>query len=859
MGFGIQANKRESQKSSPFQFPSLHLQPMQHYAEVILPLALPQNYTYSVPPEMVNKVAVGKRVIVQFGKRKLYTALVSAVHQQAPKDFKPKDILEVEDQAAIIGEKQLQLWQWMADYYLCTMGEVMTAALPSGLKLASETVVLKNHLKNIIDAELDDNEFLVMEALETQESLSIKEISDITGLKNPLKVIQQLLGMHYILLEEELKTGYRPRQKRMVRLAEKYNGEGMAAMFEELSRAPKQKELLLTYFKLIGEMKREEEEDGSKSEIEGSVSPAVVASKLLKISGDSGSALKGLEKKGFMEIFYDSPADEVQHSDIDPFFDLNEHQLTAFAELKEHFQNKDVSLLHGVTSSGKTEIYVRFIRQMLEKNKQVLYLVPEIALTTQLITRMKKYFGEKVLVFHSRFSDRERVETWLKLVENPTEPYLIIGARSSLFLPFQNLGFVIVDEEHETSFKQYDPAPRYHARDTAILLAKLFNAKVLLGSATPSIESFTNALSGKYGLVKMEKRYANLPMPEISCVDLKQARLKKQMHGHFSTALVDEIKEVLRSGKQVILFQNRRGFSTMIQCQNCAHVNQCKNCDITLTYHKHTDLLRCHYCGFSRQVPSKCPACGSYDVKALGFGTEKLEDDLKLMLPEANIRRMDLDTTRKKNAYENIINEFEDGEVDILIGTQMVTKGLDFANVALVGILNADTLLNFPDFRSHERAYQLMAQVAGRAGRKKKQGKVIIQTSDPYHSIIRKVIENDYQKMYDDERYERKNFKYPPFYRLIKVTLKHRDRNKLNLSAGQIGRELRVLFGERVLGPEFPLVARLRNFYQMEIMLKFEKGVSLSKAKIALRDALDQFFVNHPDKKVQVIFDVDPM
>lgn len=826
---------------------------MPHFAEVILPLALPQNYTYRIPPEMVNNISVGKRVIVQFGKRKLYTALVCKIHQQPPEGFEPKDILETEDLARIVSEHQLKLWTWMADYYLCTLGEVMTAALPAGLKLESETVVLKNHLKKMIDEELSDHEFLVMEALESQDSLSIKEISDITGLNNPLKVMQQLLGKHYILLEEELKSGYRPRQKRMVRLAEKYAGDGMAEMFEALAKAPKQKDLLLTYFKLMGEIERED------NNVEAQKTRPVIASKLLKLSGAGDSSLKSLEEKGFMEIFYDSPEDEITNAATKDFFELNDDQQRALNETRSHFEQRDVTLLHGITSSGKTEIYVRFIREMLDKNKQVLYLVPEIALTTQLITRMRQYFGDDVLVFHSRFSDRERVETWLKLVENPNQPFLVIGARSSLFLPFQNLGFVIVDEEHETSFKQYDPAPRYHARDTAILLASIFNAKVLLGSATPSIESFTNAMAGKYGLVKLEKRYADLPLPEILCVDLKQARAKKQMHGHFSTQLIEEIKEVLRARKQVILFQNRRGFSTMIQCQNCGHVNQCKNCDITLTYHKHIDLLRCHYCGFSRQVPSKCPACGSYDVKALGFGTEKLEDDLKLMLPEASIKRMDLDTTRKKNAYENIINEFEDGEIDILIGTQMVTKGLDFANVALVGILNADTLLNFPDFRSHERAYQLMAQVAGRAGRKGKRGKVIIQTADPYHSIIRKVMDNDYQKMYEDERYERKNFKYPPFQRLIKITLKHRDKNHLNTSAIHIGRELRAQFGERVLGPEFPLVARLRNFYQMEIMLKFERKVSQSKAKITLKEVMDQFFVSHPNKKVQVIYDVDPM
>lgn len=822
---------------------------MPNYAEVILPLALPQNYTYSIPDQMLDQVAVGKRVVVQFGKRKLYTALISAIHTKVPEGFNPKDILEVEDQAPIVGDSQLAMWQWMADYYLCTMGEVMTAALPAGLKLASETVVLKNHLKKVNDTEMGDHEFLVMEALEMQESLSIKEISDITGLKNPLKIIQLLLGKHYILLEEELKTGYSPRKKRMVRILDKHDGQGMAAMFEDLAKAPKQKELLLAYYKLIGES----EKDG------GNTKEGVSASKLLKTASATDSSLKSLEEKGFFEIFYDRPEDQKYSGDQNDFFELSVEQSRAHDEIKSHFEKSDVCLLHGVTSSGKTEIYVRLIQDALENNKQVLYLVPEIALTTQLISRMQKYFGDKVLIFHSRFSDRERVETWLKLVQNPNTPYLVIGARSSLFLPFQNLGLTIVDEEHETSFKQFDPAPRYHARDTAIWLSTLFKAKVLLGSATPSIESYTNALSGKFGLVTLSKRFSDLPMPEVQCVDLKEARRKKQMHGPFSHTLIEEIREVLKVGKQVILFQNRRGFSTMIQCQNCGHVNQCKNCDITLTYHKHIDLLRCHYCGYSRQIPSKCPACASYDVKALGFGTEKLEDDLKLILPEANIRRMDLDTTRKKNAYENIINEFEEGEVDILIGTQMVTKGLDFANVSLVGILNADTLLNFPDFRSHERAYQLMAQVAGRAGRKKKQGKVLIQTSDPYHSIIRKVMDNDYEKMFEDERYERKNFKYPPYYRLLRITLKHRDRNHLLDSAKQVGGELRQHLGDRVLGPEFPLVARLRNFYQMEIMLKFEKGVSLAKAKVLVNSTLQQYFANNSSKKVQLIFDVDPM
>ena len=823
---------------------------MPQYAEVILPLALPQNYTYHIPAFLEADVAPGKRVIVQFGKRKLYTALVYSTHNNAPEGFAPKDILEVEDQNPIIGPLQLKLWKWMAEYYLCTMGEIMTAALPSGLKLESETVVLRNHLKEVVDAELNDNEFLIMEALTAQDALSIKEISEITGFKNPLKLIHSLLGKRYIVLEEELKNGYRPVQKRLVKLADKYSGAGLSDLFEELSRAPKQKDLILAYFKLIGEANREDE-DSPKP---------IVASKLLKACNSSDSSLKGLAEKGIFEIYYDQPDDDARGSGAThDFYELNKTQQQAYSEIKQHFEDKEVCLLHGVTSSGKTEIYVRFIKEMLDKQKQVLYLVPEIALTTQLITRMRKYFGEQVLVFHSRFSDRERVETWLKLIENPETPYLVIGARSSLVLPFQNLGFVIVDEEHETSFKQFDPAPRYHARDTAILLANLNKAKVLLGSATPSIEAYTNALAGKFGLATMTKRHADLPMPEIQCVDLKRARNKKEMHGHFSHELIEEIKETLANKKQVILFQNRRGFSTMIQCQNCAHVNQCKNCDISLTYHKHIDMLRCHYCGYTRQVPSRCPACGSYEVKALGFGTEKLEDDLKLMIPEANIKRMDLDTTRKKNAYLNLITEFEDGEIDILIGTQMVTKGLDFENVALVGILNADSLLNFPDFRSHERAFQLMAQVAGRAGRKGQRGKVLIQTADPYHNIIRKVMDNDYSKMYEDERYERKNFKYPPYYRMVKLTLKHRDRQHLSNSSIALGKELRAIFGDRILGPEFPLIARLRNFYQMEIILKFERSISLNKAKESLLETINVFLSKNPDKKIQIIYDVDPM
>jgi len=823
---------------------------MLYFAEVILPLALPQNFTYRIPPHQLDDIAVGKRVIVQFGKRKLYTALVFEIHQNAPVDFEPKDILEIEDELPVVTRAQLDFWRWMANYYLCSMGEVMTAALPSGLKLESETVVLRNLGKKVDDEELNDHEFLVVEALDQKSELSIGEIADITNLKNPLKIIQLLLGKRYVVLKEEIKGGYKPVQKRLVQLNPKIGLEEVNSLFETLGRAQKQKELLLAYFKLAGNLS-----DYSTNRDY----PSILASKLLKQAEASDSSLKGLDEKEILQISYGQVEKKENAEQPGDLYELNEFQQKAFDELRKQFQQHRVNLLHGVTSSGKTEIYVRFIEEALAKNTQVLYLVPEIALTTQLITRLKKFFGEKVLVYHSRFSDRERVETWLKLIEHPDEPYLLIGARSSLFLPFQNLGFVIVDEEHESSFKQFDPAPRYHARDSAIWLASQFEAKVLLGSATPSVESFYNAQNNKYGLSVIKKRYADLPMPEIQCADLKQARRRKEMSGPFSKVLLDEMREVLKNEKQIILFQNRRGFSTMLQCQNCGHVNQCKNCDITLTYHKKIDLLRCHYCGYSRQIPSRCSACGSYDVKALGFGTEKIEDELKLMLPDASIKRMDLDTTRKKNAYQNIINDFEDGEIDVLIGTQMVTKGLDFENVALVGVLNADSLLHFPDFRSHERAFQLLAQVAGRAGRKGKRGKVLIQTSEPYHSIIRKVMENDYEGMYEDQRYERKNFGYPPFVRLVNLMLKHRDIDRLKESAKHIGLALRAIFGERMLGPEFPLTMRLRNLYQMEIILKFEKKVSLVKAKQLIYDTIEKHMAQHPDHKVQVVYDVDPI
>jgi primosomal protein N' (replication factor Y) len=818
---------------------------MPHFVEVILPLALPQNFTYSLPDDLYPSIAVGKRVIVQFGKRKLYTALVLRIHQIPPEGFEPKPILEVEDELAIVDVQQTALWQWIADYYMCTLGEVMTAALPAGLKLESETRIVRNHLKQLIDEELTDHEYLIVEALEGSEALSIKEIADIIDVKNPLRIIQNLLGKHYILLEEELKSGYKPKQKRYVKLAAHISESDLNKTFEGLNGAPKQADLLLSYFKLGASIKEPK---------------AIVAARLLKHANASGTTLKSLEKKGVFEVFFDVE-EKTKGADKETknLKSLTSEQENAFKKIQENFESQDVNLLHGVTSSGKTEVYVKLIAEQLDKNKQVLYLVPEIALTTQLINRLRQYFGDTVLVYHSRFSDRERVETWLRMREAEDQPALVLGARSSIFLPFKDLGLIIVDEEHESSFKQYDPAPRYHARDTAVVLAKIHQAKVLLGSATPAFETFHNAQQKKYGYVSLTKRFGDLPLPEIQCVDLKDAYRKKKMRGHFSETLLEHIEETIKAGKQVILFQNRRGFNSLIQCRNCAHVNQCKNCDISLTYHKHIDLLRCHYCGFTRPLPKKCPACGSIELKPMGFGTEKLEEDLSLMLPNISVKRMDLDTTRKKNAYANIISSFEDGEIDVLVGTQMVTKGLDFENVALVGVMNADTLLNFPDFRAHERAFQLLAQVAGRAGRKRQRGKVLIQTSEPYHNTIRHVMENNYQALYQSEVSERKQFHYPPYIRLIKVILKHRKREVLLEESTEVGKMLRGVFGVRLLGPEFPMVPRLRNFYIMEMWLKLENGISHSKAKVSLREKLEYHFQHEAKSRLQVIYDVDPL
>lgn len=816
---------------------------MQYYAEVILPLALPQFFTYRIPADLAQQAQPGVRVIVQFGKRKLYTAIVHHCHTHAPEDFRPKDLLEVEDEQAIVTSAQLELWEWMAEYYCCTIGEVMQAALPSGLKLESEMVILRNQLITPDDDDLEDTEFLVLEALDAQERLTINEVSQISGLQNPMRLIKDLLGKRFILLEEELKMGYKPVKKRMVRLHSALSEDDIPQLLEELEKAPKQRELLLHFFQL---------RRGQKG--------TVAASVLLKRSRASDGSLKSLASKNILELYYESSGQiSLSSTTGQSPYTLSAAQQEALEQVNSATARGKTALLHGVTSSGKTELYVHLIHSHLASGRQVLYLVPEIALTTQLIERLRKFFGDAVVVYHSRFSDRERVESWLRLLKGDgSQGQLIVGARSSVFLPLDRLGLVIVDEEHESSYKQYDPAPRYHARDTAQMIAHRCQAAVLLGSATPSLESYHHAVQGKYVLVNLKQRHGNIPLPEITCVDLKEARRQRKMRGALSEDLQLSLEETLKKGKQAILFQNRRGFSTFIQCQTCGEVVQCRNCDISMTYHRMSDLLRCHYCGYTRQIPQSCPACGSHEVRSLGTGTEKLEDDLRLSFPEAQVQRMDLDTTRKKNAFEGIISSFEEGATDILVGTQMVTKGLDFGNVALVGIINADMALNFPDFRSHERAFQLLAQVAGRAGRRGERGQVMIQTAEPYHHVIRKVMENRYEDFYQEEMIERRRFRYPPEVKLIRIRTKHRNRDHLLERTRELGRRLRQGFGDRLLGPEFPLTARLRNYYHMQMLLKLEPTVSLKKAKSRLLNITADYEQAYPSKRIFISFDVDP-
>lgn len=822
------------------------------FVDVIVPLALPNLYTYRIPHDWNKMVEAGKRVVIQFGKNKLYTAVIRRVHETAPSDYQAKYIVSILDEHPVVNETQLQFWEWLSRYYMCNMGDVLNAALPSALKLSSETIISLHPDFSGELSDLNEDEVKIIDVLATEDSLKVSDVEKLLGKKTVYPIVRDLIQKQVVFRHEELKEKYKPKYVPYVRLTDEMGEEeDLKAAFDGLENAPKQVELLMAFVQLSNQFEKVRKEVRKKA--------------LLEYAKASPSALDALQKKGILEVYEKEIGRLSFPSGIEMReFELSPDQTRALQEIKTSFETKNVTLLHGVTSSGKTEIYIRLIEEAITEGKQVLYLLPEIALTTQIITRLQKSFGDKVGVYHSRLNDNERVEVWNRVLNQTGEsnqpPYqVILGARSAVFVPFDNLGLVIVDEEHENSFKQYDPAPRYNGRDAAIYLAQMHGAKTLLGSATPAVESYYNAQTEKYGLVELMERFRGVQMPEVISLDLKEARKRKRLKNTLSTFLLENIEATLSDREQIILFQNRRGYSPYLQCNTCAWVPQCKNCDISLTYHKDFNDLRCHYCGYTMGVPYSCVACGSHDLRSRGAGTEQIEEELELIFPLAKIARMDLDTTRGKHAYQQIISDFEDQEIDILVGTQMVTKGLDFDHVGLVGIVTADQMLNYPDFRAFERSYQLMAQVSGRAGRKKKQGKVIIQTSHPDHFIVEAVQRNDYKSMYEHEIYQRTNFHYPPFYRLISITLRHKSLEVLNPAAKEFADACKKRFGNRVLGPEFPLIARIRNYYHKNILIKLEKEASTKAAKDLLREVLTEFPTIKNYRSVIVGVDVDPM
>jgi primosomal protein N' (replication factor Y) len=818
------------------------------FADILLPVPIHQVFTYRIPFELNDQLQFGVRVIVPFGRSKLLTGIVIEIHERIPEAYQAKFIEHVLDEFPIVTAKQFQFWKWISSYYMAPLGDLMNASLPANFKLSSESkVVLHPDFEN--DQQLDDREQIIVDSLHTNDQMDLKELSAVLGIKTIQPVIKKMIEKRIILSIEALNERFTPKSIICYTLTETFTDNDLLTSFisglESKTSSRKQLEALLTVL--------------SDGKYQGN-SMQPVARKELVEKGVSLSALQTLERNGILE----TQRIEVSRLNAANFELKQKKSLTpaqqkALDETRECQKTHIVTLLHGVTGSGKTELYVELIEEQLAQGKQVLFLIPEIALTTQLIERLSAYFGEQIGVYHSKFNQNERVEIWNTVLANdPNKFRLIIGARSSVFLPYQDLGLIIVDEEHENTFKQMDPSPRYNARDAAIVLGHLHKAKVLLGTATPSIESYTNALDGKYGLVELSERYLGLQMPEIFCANIRTEKKNKSMHSHFSSQLMDGINEALNAGEQVILFQNRRGYTPMWSCEVCAWTPRCKNCDVSMTYHKHTNSLKCHYCGHISAPVGSCGACGSNRLKMVGFGTEKIEDELSLFLPNTVIKRLDLDSTRSKNAYETIIHDFENRQIHILVGTQMITKGLDFDNVGLVGILDADMLLNRPDYRAFERAFQLMVQVAGRAGRKNKKGKVIIQTSNPDQWVLGRVMEHDFKGFYETEIQERKLFFYPPYYKMIHLTLRNTDERKLNAAAQNLTDKLRVVFKERVVGPEFPVIKRIQNFFIKEIKIKIEKDAPDRKVKEKIQEMIDLFYAEADNKSSRLSIDVDP-
>ena len=821
---------------------------MAKFANVILPLPISGSFTYSVPSIYEDEIEVGSRVLVQFGKKNYYTGIVELVHNNQPSGYEVKEIMMVLDAKPIVRHPQLKLWNWLAEYYLCSVGEVYKAAVPSGLKVESETYILLNS-----DYEYDENVnltehmALIIQLLDRNGRMKISEIERETGFKNLGTPVNKMLEIGLVLIDERIVDKYRARKETLVRLnCDRNDNEALHGFFDIVKRARQQEKMLIAYLDLSAWM-------------QSATPKEVLKSDLLERSGASPAVLKGLVDKGVLEIY----KKEINRFTVDvsesaELPQLSNAQLAAYNSILDKWKENKVTLLRGVTGSGKTEIYSHLINDVLNLGQQVLYLVPEISLTTQLTSRLQKIFGKRLLIYHSKFSDNERVDVWKKLLSTH-EPLIVLGVRSSVFLPFAKLGLVIVDEEHESSYKQYDPAPRYNARDAAIVLASMHGAATLLGSATPAVETYYKAKNGRFGLVELLERFDGIRMPEVKVVDMRDQRKRKECRGLYSNPLLVASRKALGEGKQVIMFQNRRGYAPMVECKECAWVPKCKNCDVSLVFHRNIRELRCHYCGYSMTLPNLCPVCGQDSVETYGYGTERIADDLNEIFNEYRVARMDLDTTRNKDAYEDIIEDFSSHKTDILVGTQMVTKGLDFERVRVVGVLNADSILNYPDFRSNERAFNMIEQVAGRAGRKNEVGEVYVQTTDPNNQIIEKVKTHDYEGYYDEQIDERQRFAYPPFTKIVNIYLKHKDERMVNSLAVNYVLELRKIFGNRVLGPEKPIVGRVANYYIQSIMLKMEANASMRKVKDLLRTVYERVSIDKNMRSAILYYDVDPV
>lgn len=820
------------------------------FVELLLPVPIPKVFTYRVPYTLNDKVQTGQRVIVQFGDRKILTGIITAIHEQPPTGYEAKYLLELLDDFPVITELQLKLFMWIADYYLCTPGEVLQAALPAGLKLSSESRVQIHPAFDLEEStqSFSEKEVILLKRL-AQESLDYSEISRLLDVKYLYSILKSLVAKDAIILYEEVKEKYKPKTEKRIRLTTEWNNAAsLESLFEDLATKPKQESIVLRYLQDVPVIHHAEKNKNG------------LPRKQLLADDLSESSLGTLIRKGIFEEFevIVSRFGDEKTTDV-PVITLSAEQQLAHHEIISHFHEHSTLLLHGITGSGKTEIYIQLIKQALDGGSQVLYLLPEIALTTQVVQRLKKIFGESMGVYHSHFSDNERVEVWNGILNGRFK--FVVGVRSSIFLPFDNLGLVIVDEEHDASYKQQDPAPRYHARDVAMVIAQFHHAKVLLGSATPSLESFYQAQQGKYGYVKLDKRFGEAQLPQIILADLSKARKTKTIKGEFSQILLNNIEEALKNGEQVILFQNRRGYSPMVNCEDCGWVPKCINCAVSLTYHQFRHSLICHYCGYREALPEKCPVCTSTRLKTVGYGTEKLEEELSLNFPESVVQRMDFDTTRSKIGYETIIEDFQKGNTNILVGTQMVTKGLDFDKVSLVGIFNADRMIHFPDFRSYERAFQLIIQVSGRAGRRDKPGKVVIQTSNPEHPLLQTILAHRTEAFYGDQLADRKEHLYPPFSRLIEVTVKHADK-KVSRDASQELFELirSAVDGIRVLGPGEPMVSKVRNQFLRNMLIKIPRGShNLGSIKEKLAGQVQLVLKKKEYRNLRVVLDVDPV